>query len=318
VIVRYQDKDNYYRFSWDRERAYRRLVKREKGVFTLLAEDSVPYVPGQTYKVEIVAQGTTLEVWIDGIRIFDVQDASVSGGTIALYSWYNQGSYFDNVLVKDLATDNFLLSDDFNDGQFDGWTIVDEGTSAASSIWSAVTGTLVQSSNIYSKPTSRDSLDKLGTYMLYAKRGTQEIPQSQMSVVAVDSEELEGENGAAENVLDGQTDTFWHTEWFLSSPPHPHEIILALGGLYTVSGFRYLPRQSVSVNGTVADYAFYVSEDGVSWGSAVATGTFPPDTTRKEVVFPGRAGRFVRFAALSEINGNPWTSAAEITVLRTQ
>ena len=36
---------------------YRRLVKRENGVFTLLAEDAVPYVRGQTYQVEIVALG---------------------------------------------------------------------------------------------------------------------------------------------------------------------------------------------------------------------------------------------------------------------
>ncbi|MDY6837608.1 MAG: hypothetical protein SWH78_06515 [Thermodesulfobacteriota bacterium] len=167
IMFRYQDADNYYRFSWDRQRDYRRLVKCENGVFTLLAEDSVYYVPGQTYDVELVTEGTCLEVLIDGSLIFSVTDESFSGGTIALYSWYNRGSVFDDVLVKDLSTGTVLLSEDFNDGDYTGWTVVDEGTVRGPSAWSAQTGALVQSSSIYSKPTDRDDLAKLGTFALY-------------------------------------------------------------------------------------------------------------------------------------------------------
>ncbi len=42
VMFRYRDSNNYYRFSWDSQRSYRRLVKRENGVFTLRAEDAEP------------------------------------------------------------------------------------------------------------------------------------------------------------------------------------------------------------------------------------------------------------------------------------
>src|SRR6266511_5649395 len=136
-----------------------------------------------------------------------------------------------------------------------------------------------------------------------------------MQVVSVDSEELVGEDGAADNVLDGQPDTIWHTEWSSSSPAHPHEIVIALGGSSHVGGFRYLPRQDGNMNGTVAQFSFYVSADGVNWGSAVATGTFASNTSEKQVTFPARVGQYVRFVALSEVNGNPWTSAAEIDVL---
>ena len=36
AIVRYADYENYYRLSLDREREYRRLVKRVNGVVTVL------------------------------------------------------------------------------------------------------------------------------------------------------------------------------------------------------------------------------------------------------------------------------------------
>src|SRR2546427_6034346 len=82
------------------------------------------------------------------------------------------------------------------------------------------------------------------------------IPQQQMRVVSVDSQELVGENGAATNAIDGNPATLWHTEWYQRTAPLPHTLVLDLGGPYQVDGFRYLPAQ---VNGTIAGYEFYVS-----------------------------------------------------------
>jgi hypothetical protein len=167
VMFRYQDDKNYYRFSWDKERGYRRLVKRQNGVFTLLAEDAVKYMTGRVYRVEIIADGTTLQVWIDGARIFSVTDASFQEGSMALYTWGNQGGYFDDVVVTDLDTDAVLFSADFNDGKLTDWTIVNDGTSEGPSAWSVVNGALVQNSNIHSQPTSRQDITKRGTYVVY-------------------------------------------------------------------------------------------------------------------------------------------------------
>ena len=167
VMFRYLDNENYYRFSWDSQLRYRRLVKCVKGKFVLLAEDSEPYVPGESYQIEVVADGTTLQIWIDGSPIFYVEDGSISEGTIALYSWANNGSYFDDVYVEHLATGSTILSEDFDDGDFSDWTIVDEGKKDYPSAWSAVTGVLVQSSDIYSLPTRASELTKLGTFVLF-------------------------------------------------------------------------------------------------------------------------------------------------------
>jgi hypothetical protein len=100
VMFRYQDSGNYYRFSWDRQRGYRRLTKKVGSVTTLLAEDSVPYVTDQTYEVGILVQGDMLQVIVDGKLVFSETDSSLSSGTIGLYSWGNAGSYFDDIQVN--------------------------------------------------------------------------------------------------------------------------------------------------------------------------------------------------------------------------
>ncbi|MBX3015411.1 MAG: discoidin domain-containing protein [Caldilineaceae bacterium] len=101
-------------------------------------------------------------------------------------------------------------------------------------------------------------------------------------VVTADSQELQGENGAASNIADGNIATIWHTQWQGANPPPPHWIVVDLGGDYQISGFRYLPRQS-STNGRIGNYRFYVSTDGVNWGGPVAQGTFPNTTDEQTV-----------------------------------
>ena len=99
VMFRYQDADNYYRFSMDSERGYRRLVKNEGGVFTLLFEDAVPYVLGQWYQLEVIVNEDRMQVSLDGERLGAVADGSHPAGQIALYGWGNTGMTFDNVSV---------------------------------------------------------------------------------------------------------------------------------------------------------------------------------------------------------------------------
>src|SRR5438094_662451 len=143
------------------------------------------------------------------------------------------------------------------------------------------------------------------------------IPQQQMRVVSVDSQELAGENGAVTNALDGNAATMWVTEWYQRTAPLPHTLVLDLGAQYQVDGWRYLPRQDGSPNGTIADYQVYVSPDGTTWGSAVAAGTLAADSSEKTVRFTAKTGRYVRLVAVSEINGQPWTAAAELNVFGT-
>jgi beta-galactosidase len=81
------------------------------------------------------------------------------------------------------------------------------------------------------------------------------------TVAYVDSEERVGEDGTAENAIDGQTTSFWHTQWSDASPKYPHRLILDLGSEQTVGGFRYVPRQGAgNVTGRIKDYKVYVGD----------------------------------------------------------
>lgn len=136
------------------------------------------------------------------------------------------------------------------------------------------------------------------------------IPQTNWTLKYVDSYNWYNLGTYA---FDGNKDTFWHTNW---SPvaPMPHEIQIDLGATYNLSKFSYLPRQDGQINGTIKDYEFYVSSDGINWGTAVSIGAFANNTSLKEVSFANKTGRYIRLRALSEVNNNPWTSAAEINV----
>jgi hypothetical protein len=131
----------------------------------------------------------------------------------------------------------------------------------------------------------------------------------------VDSEETAGEDGKGANAVDGDPATFWHTQWQDTNPPCPHEITIELIPPTTIKGFTYLPRQDDSENGTIKDYEFYVSNDGDDFGQPVSKGTFEDSKDLKTVTFDPQKCRFIKLKALSEVNDEAWTSAAEIGVI---
>jgi hypothetical protein len=143
------------------------------------------------------------------------------------------------------------------------------------------------------------------------------LPQTNWSLVSVDSEETQAEDGHATNAFDGSTSTYWHTQYTGSKPAPPHEIVIDLGASYALTSMRYTPRQDGNQNGMVKDYEFYVSDSTTAWGTAVKTGTFGTSATPTTVTFTATTGRYIRFRALSEINGKPYTSVAELDVAGT-
>jgi hypothetical protein len=100
VMFRYKDKNNYYRFSWDNSRKIRQVVKKCNGQFYLLCMGSASYEVGRNYQIDIAVNDTKLQVFIDNVLVLQAFDSSFSSGSIALYSWANAGSYFDNIVVR--------------------------------------------------------------------------------------------------------------------------------------------------------------------------------------------------------------------------
>jgi len=105
--------------------------------------------------------------------------------------------------------------------------------------------------------------------------------------IKADSEELTTEVAPATNAIDNDTTTYWHSHWVwgaATDTPLPHYLIVDLGAAKPITGFSYLPRQT-GVNGRVKAWEFYVSDDGVAWGTPVKSGAFPDGTALQTVTF---------------------------------
>ena len=138
------------------------------------------------------------------------------------------------------------------------------------------------------------------------------INKSAWKLVSADSQHSGNE---ARLAFDGRNDTFWHTEWGSVEPPCPHTIVIDMASEYKVTAITYLSRQDGSQNGMVKNFEVYLSNDGSTWGSPVVSGQFK-NTTSQQVtkLTTPTTGRYLKFVAKSEINGNAWTSAAEIGI----
>lgn len=141
-----------------------------------------------------------------------------------------------------------------------------------------------------------------------------------LAVVDVSSEETSGEpapNGFATAAIDGDVNTYWHTEWSSGSPNYPHSIVLQPkvatenGVTCKMSGFEYTARQGAD-NGRAEGYEIYVSKDGKTWGDPVATGEFADVLTPQVVHFDAVEGSFVKLVETSSINGKAFGGAAEL------
>jgi hypothetical protein len=137
-----------------------------------------------------------------------------------------------------------------------------------------------------------------------------------LAVIRVDSAETAGEDDKGENAVDGNPDTIWHTQWQDANPEHPHEIVIQLETPGTLKGFTYLPRQGDNDHGDIKGYEFFVSSDGQNFGEPLVKGEFDASKELKTVPFAPTACRFIKLKALSEVNNEAWTSAAEIGVVR--
>ena len=138
------------------------------------------------------------------------------------------------------------------------------------------------------------------------------INKSTWKLVSADSQHGGNE---AKLAFDNNNSTFWHTEWVGSEPRCPHTLIVDMVKTYSVKAFTYLSRQDGNSNGMVKEYEIYLSTDGKTWGSPVATGEFK-NTSAQQVAKLSKAtpGRYFKFVAKSEVNGNAWTSCAEIGI----
>ena len=128
---------------------------------------------------------------------------------------------------------------------------------------------------------------------------------------------FQADEGPPQNAIDGDPDTFWHSEYDPKLAKPPHEIVIDLGESEWLTGFKYLPRQDGGTNGNVKDYEIYVGDSPDTQTTLAAKGTFRSGRNQKIARFKTSVrARYLRFVCLSEENGQPFASAAELDVIR--
>jgi beta-galactosidase len=141
-----------------------------------------------------------------------------------------------------------------------------------------------------------------------------EPPAAQWEITA---SSFDPEEGEAVFAVDGNADTYWHSQWRGGTPKHPHHLIIDFKKPLDISGVVYTARQDMP-NGRVKDYEIYLSTDGQNWGEPVLKGQFRERSRRPQVLRlekPAQA-QYLKFVALNEVNGEDYASVAELDVVK--
>ncbi len=99
VVFRYTGATDFYRLSFDRSGGYRRLVKKIAGVYTLLWSDAVAYEQNREYVVTVDCIGNRLTGYVDGVRIFSIEDGDLAAGKVGVYARNNTAAVFRELRV---------------------------------------------------------------------------------------------------------------------------------------------------------------------------------------------------------------------------
>ncbi len=142
------------------------------------------------------------------------------------------------------------------------------------------------------------------------------IPAAEMKLIRFSSENYANDR-LAQYAIDGNPRTVWHSQFSEKLAKHPHELVIDLGAICEIRGFRYLARQDGGWNGAFAKTEFDVGDSPDAFREQpVVRATFATIRSPQaaDCERPVR-GRYVRVRVLSEVNANPWASAAEIGVV---
>ncbi len=122
-----------------------------------------------------------------------------------------------------------------------------------------------------------------------------------------------------EKMIDGVTDTFWHTRYDGGFAQPPHYVVLELPAGTAVAGLSYAAWTGGNNNGHVKGYAVALSDDGKTWDSKLVSGELKPGSPgNQEIRFPAPTlKRFIKFEITDAVSlgGQPLAAIGELDVL---
>lgn len=193
------------------------------------------------------------------------------------------------------------------------WTFPD-GTPATSTLEKpTVTFSKGGDKNITLKVTDANGTDTRTYNNFIRVRPVIDVPKTGWVVTYSDSQ-YNTTTYVASNVIDGNNNTIWVSKG-TGATKYPHDIQVDMGSAISIESFKYTPRQDGNILGKVKAYEWYVSTDGVNWGTPVASGSYDAtDAVKVTTLTTPATGRYFRFRPISANDGSGFASVAELGV----
>ena len=128
---------------------------------------------------------------------------------------------------------------------------------------------------------------------------TCKLDKKNFKIVDFSSEEISGEgsNGAAELIIDGKKETYWHSKWTSGGSRCPHQITIDLADEKIIDALEIT--MSGGSNRYMKAFNLYVSNDDVqnadrSWTKIYSTDDAPNQETFKVILDKQSKGRFLK------------------------
>lgn len=140
--------------------------------------------------------------------------------------------------------------------------------------------------------------------------------------ITASSEEAEGEGAAPQGravaVLDGDVNTFWHSNWAGAAPDPPHWLQVDMGKPLLVKGFKLTQRQN---NMSMKNATIETSMNGTDWTEVAGSPFLVAQVTAQQLFELPEAITFRYFKLTVETNADTWTGGkyvmlAELDVIK--
>ncbi|GAE82746.1 beta-galactosidase [Bacteroides reticulotermitis JCM 10512] len=110
-------------------------------------------------------------------------------------------------------------------------------------------------------PQAEDNIAAIAEFDVLGADG-KPVSREHWTIRYADSEETRSGNRTADKIFDLQESTFWMT---VDNVAYPHQVVIDLSKIETVTGFRYLPRAEKGYPGMIKEYRIYVQPTGFKY-----------------------------------------------------
>jgi beta-galactosidase len=121
--------------------------------------------------------------------------------------------------------------------------------------------------------------------------------------------------GEPQHILDGNTNTIWHSQYGPTKVPSPHFVTVDMGAPLAIKAITLTPRPDGN-NGRLRDFDLYLSNDANNFGAPALSGTLRnQDTIQTLNLAVPRTARFIKLVWKSEYSGQDFGSLAELDIV---